>query len=42
MLTYEGNKIRGNKGYAVVDNNRIQWWEKRSGGAPEISLVVEN
>ena len=42
MLTYEGTKITGNKGYAVVDNNKIQWWEKRANGPPEISLVVEN
>jgi len=25
-----------------VDNNRIQWWEKRANGVGEVSLVVEN
>lgn len=34
MLTYEGNKIIGNKAYAVIDNNKIQWWEKRANGPP--------
>ena len=34
MMTYEGNKIKGNKAYAVIDKNKIQWWEKKASGAP--------
>ena len=35
MLAMEGNKIVGNKGFAITHKNTISWWAKRSRGIPE-------
>lgn len=36
MLTFQGCKIFGKRGIAVIDDKNIYWWEKKSKGIKQI------